>query len=143
MEKELKKYTCNVGDRIVCFHIGRGGRFFNGGHKSYNSHVTCLQDCFGKGTIISEDEEGNELPEEQWQLIDSGDNIILTGRAEISSETGVLDWDGEYDTDIVKHLCDCTDDEYQILLDTKENGDWIDADIVHYAAYSLGLDGDL
>ncbi len=136
----LQKTMEMIGERIVCFHIGRGGRFFNAGHKSYNSHITCLQDCFGDGMVISEDEEGNELPEEQWQLVDGAGRAVLTGRTEIDSETGVLDWDGEYDTDIVKHLYDCTDEEYQILMETKEHGEWIDEDIVRYAAYSLGFE---
>lgn len=123
----------------VCFHIGRGGRFFNAGYKTFNPHVTTLRDCFGDAIIISEDENGNELPGSSWQLIDSGGNIILAGRDEIESATGVLDWDGEYDTDIVKPISDCTDEEYQLILDAANDGEYVDGDVLDYACEALGL----
>lgn len=122
----------------VRFHIGRGGRFYNGGHKTYEGTVDSLADCFGEAFIISEDENGNALPDSEWQLIDGGGNVILSGRDEIESETGVLDWDGEYDTDIVRHISECDDDEYQLILDTAERGEYVDKDVLAYACSALG-----
>lgn len=67
----------------VHFHVGRGGRFHNGGHKTYVGTVDSLADCFGDAFIISEDENGNALPDKDWRLIDRGGNVILSGRDEI------------------------------------------------------------
>ena len=89
-------------DLKVRFHIGRGGRFNNAGHKTYVGTVNELSDCFGDFIVISEDENGKTLPDSEWKLVDSGRNVILSGRDEIESETGIRDWDGEYDTDIVR-----------------------------------------
>ncbi len=126
-------------NKNVCFHIGRGGRFHNAGHKTFNPYTTRIQDCFGEADIISEDEEGRELPADQWQLIDGGGDVILAGRDEIESETGTLDWDGEYDTDIVKPVSDCTDGEYALILKAWSEYELsVDEDVVRYAAVATG-----
>lgn len=123
----------------VRFHIGRGGRFHNAGYKTYQGTVDSLADCFGDSIILSEDENGAPLPDSEWQLIDGGGNAILTGRDEIESETGVLDWDGEYDTDIVRHISECDDDEYQMILDAAERGEYVDEIALAYACSALGM----
>lgn len=56
----------------VRFHIGRGGQFHNACHKTYVGTVNDLSDCFGDSIVISEDENGNPLPDSEWQLVDSG-----------------------------------------------------------------------
>ena len=117
----------------VRFHIGRGGRFHNAGHKTYVGTVNGLSDCFGESFIISEDENGKTLPDSEWRLVDGGGNVILSGRDEIESETGILDWDGEYDTDIVRHLSECDDDEYQLILDAAERGEYVEKAVLAYA----------
>ena len=120
----------------VRFHIGRGGRFHNAGHKTYVGTVNGLSDCFDESTmIISEDENGKPLPDSEWQLVDGG--VILSGRDEIESETGILDWDGEYDTDIVRHLSECDDDEYQLILDAAERGEYVEKAVLAYACSAL------
>ena len=122
----------------VRFHIGRGGRFHNAGHKTYVGTVNGLSDCFGESTmLISEDENGKPLPDSEWQLVDGGGNVILTGRDEIESETGILDWDGEYDTDIVRHLSECDGDEYQLILDAAERGEYVEKVVLAYACSAL------
>ena len=122
----------------VRFHIGRGGRFNNAGHKTYICSVNGLSDCFGESIVISEDENGHPLPDSEWQLVDGGGNVILTGRDEIESETGIIDWDGEYDTDIVRKLSECDDDEYQMILDTEERGAYVEKDVLAYVCSALG-----
>lgn len=125
-------------DMKVRFHIGRGGQFHNAGYKTYEGTVNGLSDCFGESSIIDMDDNGDKLPDNKWQLIDSGGNVILTGRDEIESETGILDWDGEYDTDIVRYLEDCYDDEYQLILDTAEHGGHVEEPVLAYACHALG-----
>ena len=122
----------------VRFHIGRGGQFNNAGHKTYVGTVNDLSDCFGDSIVISEDEHGKTLPDSEWKLVDSGSNVILSGRDEIESETGILDWDGEYDTDIVRKLSECDDEEYQLILDTAERGGHVEEPVLAYACHELG-----
>lgn len=121
----------------VRFHIGRGGRFNNAGHKTYVGTVKDLSDCFGDSFLISEDENGKVLPDSEWRLVDGGGNVILSGRDEIESDTGILDWDGEYNTDIVRHLSECDDDEYQMILDTAERGEYVEKVVLAYACSAL------
>lgn len=122
----------------VRFHIGRGGQFHNAGQKTYVGTVNDLSDCFGDSIVFSEDENGDKLPDSEWQLVDGGGNVILSGRDEIESDTGILDWDGEYDTDIVRYLEDCDDDEYQLILDTAERGGHVEEPVLAYACHALG-----
>ena len=121
----------------VRFHIGRGGHFHNAGHKTYVGTVNDLSDCFGDSFLISEDENGKTLPDSEWRLEDGGGNVILSGRDEIESDTGILDWDGEYDTDIVRHLSECDDDEYQLILDAAERGEYVEKVVLAYACSAL------
>ena len=121
----------------VRFHIGRGGQFHNAGYKTYVGTVNDLSDCFGDSIVFSEDENGKPLPDSDWKLVDGGGNVILTGRNEIERETGILDWDGEYDTDIVRHLSECDDDEYQLILDAAERGAYVEKDVLAYACSAL------
>lgn len=121
----------------VRFHIGRGGHFNNAGHKTYVGTVNDLSDCFGDSFVISEDENGKALPDSEWRLVDGGGNVILSGRDEIESDTGILDWDGEYNTDIVRHLSECDDDEYQLILDTAERGEYVGKAVLAYVCSAL------
>ena len=121
----------------VRFHIGRGGRFNNAGHKTYVGTVKDLSACFGDSFLISEDENGKTLPDSEWRLVDGGSNVILSGRDEIESDTGILDWDGEYNTDIVRHLSECDDDEYQLILDTAERGEYVEKAVLAYVCSAL------
>ena len=132
-------YSEAAQNTLVRFHIGRGGHFHNAGHKTYEGTVNSLADCFGDSFIISEDENGHALPDSEWQLIDGGGNVILTGRDEIESDTGILDWDGEYDTDIVCHISECDDDEFQMILDAAERGEYVEEVPLAYACSALGL----
>lgn len=131
----MNESTC-----IVAFHIGRGGRFYNPGHKTFMQHISQLSDCFSDGCIISqEDEEGNPLPDEQWQLIDGGGNVILEGRDNIESDTGVLDWDGDYDTDVVKYLSECSESEIDIIYQAYLDDEYMDEELKDYICTQKGM----
>lgn len=106
---------------IVCFHVGRGGYHNNPGYKSFNPYVHSIQDLFEYGFLNCEDEDGNELPGDEWTLTDQGGNIILEGRQEIESPVGILEWDTIYDTDIVKYIEDCTDEEIELIMKAYQN----------------------
>jgi hypothetical protein len=107
---------------VVMFHIGRGGRFNNGGHKTFKGvqDLTWPDYC----TVIDSDEDGNPLPDEDWTLIeDACRSVLLEGKEAIESRTGKLDYDGEYDSDVFKYIGDCSDDELQLLKQAIDNHD--------------------
>lgn len=132
--------TCmNAENILVRFHIGRGGHFNNQGHEIYVGTVKELADCFGNAMVIDQDENGTRLPDDDWQLIDDGGNVILSGREQIESPTGVLDWDGQYDTDVVKYLSECSDDEYQIIINAFNDGEYVEEDVIDYACSAMDM----
>ncbi len=124
---------------LVHFHIGRGGRFFNSGFKTYVGTVRGLFDCFGEAIVVSEDEDGKVLPDDKWMLIDGGGDEILTGREEIEAPVGILDWDGDYDTDIVRYLSECSDEECQLIIDAYNAGECVDEKTIDYACTVMGV----
>lgn len=129
----------NAQNVLVHFHIGRGGRFYNSGHKTYVATVDSLSDCFGDADVISTDVEGNALPDKDWQLIDSGGNVRLEGREEIEAATGVLDWDGDYDTDIVRYISECSDEEYRLIIDAYNDYEYVDDNVIDYACTAIDV----
>ena len=127
---------------IVCFHVGRGGYHHNPGYKTYNPYIKTLQAIIyscNNAFINCEDEDGNVLPDAEWTLTDQGGNIILEGRQEIESPVGVLEWDTIYDTDIVRYIEDCTDDEIEILYNELANYKYMDYDVADYVCRKKGM----
>ena len=87
------------------FHIGRGGQFNNPGTVTFRCECD-LQDLIARRSdicsIINEDEDGDILPDSEWKLIqDASGCTLIEGREAIEAKTGVLDFDGQYDTDYV------------------------------------------
>lgn len=102
----------------VSFHIGRGGRFHNPGHLTFRGEEDfqyLIAECSDSCIIISEDVDGNTLPDEDWTLEDHGGNVILQGRSEIDARTGRLEWDGEYDTDYTTTADELSDEEIEAI----------------------------
>ncbi len=111
---------------LVAFHIGRGGRFHNGGHYTYMDDVS---DFFDLLTLRSEylfwhdtDENGKPLPPEEQYIVDGAGNQLLTYE-EANQSTGILDFDGEYDTDIVCSLYNCPSAAEEALLKAFKDGE--------------------
>lgn len=99
---------------LVTFHIGRGGRFHNSGHRTVIGYGRTLQDYIKEYHLIDIDENNKELPIEEHTLTDGVGNILMKGE-EIYQETGCIDVDGDYDTTIVRYMKDCTDSELQTI----------------------------
>ena len=108
--KTIAQIYAACDGKNVCFHIGRGGHFHNAGYKTFNPNVTRLQECFDEAMIIDQDEDGNELPADQWQLVDGGGNVILTGRGELRYYD-FMERDIERVMDAVSNECWLDDDE--------------------------------
>ena len=117
---------------IVCFHVGTDGYNNKPGHKTYCSCVKNLQEFlhYNNAFINCEDEDGNPLPDNEWTLTDQGGNIILEGRQEIESPVGILEWDTIYDTDIVKYIEDCTDEEIKLIIEAFRNWEMENEDLI-------------
>ena len=122
---------------IVSFHVGRGGYHNNPGYKSFNPYVHSIQDLFEDGFLNCEDEDGNTLPDEEWTLTDQGGNIILEGSKEIESPVGILEWDTIYDTDIVKYIEDCTEEEIELIMKAYQNHEIENNDLIELIDNSI------
>lgn len=127
---------------FACFHIGRGGRYGNPGHKEYLPYVRDFQDLLNRESenlyYVTEDENGNVLPDDQWRTLDGAGETVVEGREAMEAKTGILDYDGKSDTYIVKNINDCDGDELQLIVDTDEQGVCVDRDILAYALDELG-----
>lgn len=127
---------------FVCFHIGRGGRYGNPGHKEYLPYVRDFQDLLNRELEnlydVTEDENGNVLPDDQWHIKNWASETVVEGRVAMEAKTGKLDYDGKSDTYIVKNINDCDEDELQLIIDTDEQGEYVDSDVLAYALNELG-----
>lgn len=98
---------------IVAFHIGRGGRFYNAGHKTFLGELNFsdLQMLNADNIFYRDrDERGRFIKTEIYDgaghFVSDDDPKGLIGR---------LDFDGDFDTDYCKYIEDCTDEELQII----------------------------
>ena len=108
---------------FVRFHVGRGGRFHNQGHLSFvneDNFQDLIRACGDK--LLDKTSEYDEvtdtekeIPEDEWNYHDCGGKILVEGREAMESNTGTLEWDGLYDTDIVTTTEDLSDAELECL----------------------------
>lgn len=98
---------------VVAFHIGRGGRHGNGGHVTYDESVKCLQDLVRDTDFV--DCEADGKPECAWEWKEDNGQVLLRGRDAIERETGYISRDGIYDSDVLKYIEECNDDEMILL----------------------------
>lgn len=130
---------------FVCFHVGRGGRFGNPGHKEYLPYVRDFQDLLSRESEnlydVTEDENGNVLPDDQWHIENWASETVVEGRVAMEAKTGKLDYDGKSDTYIVKNIFDCDEDELQLIVDDFErvNPPMDPTEAQRYAMQELGL----
>lgn len=130
---------------FVCFHICRGGRYGNPGHKEYLPYVRDFQDLLSRESEnlydVTEDENGNVLPDDQWHIENWASETVVEGRVAMEAKTGKLDYDGKSDTYIVKNIFDCDEDELQLIVDDFErvNPPMAPTEAQRYAMQELGL----
>lgn len=119
-----------------------GGRYGNPGHKEYLPYVRDFQDLLNRELEnlydVTEDENGNVLPDDQWHIENWASETVVEGRVAMEAKTGKLDYDGKSDTYIVKNINDCDEDELQLIIDTDEQGEYVDSDVLAYALNELG-----
>ena len=126
--------------RIV-FHIGRGGRFHNAGHKYYSFCMDTLDELleYTGCSLKTKDEEGKSLPDDEWAIIDECEEEVLKGREAIESDCIKIDIDGDFDTYIIKPLEECDDEEISILADEYFDNTFLEDDDIEFNYGLLGL----
>ncbi len=130
----------------VSFHIGRGGHFGNQGYLSFTGEEDfqdlirrCSDVCLIVDTAIDENDVEYELPEDKWHLDDLGSNVILEGRDKIEALTGILDWDGDYNTDYVTTTDNLSEKELDVLYKAYLDEEWISEDLKDEICNQMGL----
>lgn len=107
------KKTTFTAETIVAFHIGRGGRFYNGGHLTFLGEGKIsdyTEDCFAP--VMVDENSNSDLPEliddnsPEAEWTDCNGNSVGLTNAEYQSGIGRIDMDGEYDTTYTMRLGD-------------------------------------
>ena len=129
---------------LACFHIGRGGRFNNQGYKTYRNDIEDFQELLryyaDELFEYTEDEDGNQLPNKECCIKDCNGNVLVQGLEAMTSETGRLDFDGDYDTTYVKDIDHCTDSELYAIIDAYKGGERVDEELLEYACDATGYE---
>jgi hypothetical protein len=92
----------------LTFHIGRGGKFFNAGHLTFIGAYDfqwVIDHAVNDGKVLL---EGNRIETETGR-------VLLDGEDAVNAKTGVLDFDGEYDTDYTTTADDLTEREKEAV----------------------------
>jgi hypothetical protein len=134
---------------IVAFHIGRGGHFYNQGHKTFlgereigeftedlflnYENETRLWEEHGKedeifDLVYNEDFEAlaakyDIYPQDLGEKVyfDGSGNPVGLTKKEVDSGIGRIDIDGDYDTTYTQYLSDCDEREIEII---KKSDHW-------------------
>lgn len=109
----------------LSFHVGRGGHFNNPGHITFlgeGDFQDLIRRCSDYLILVDTDEDGKDLPDDEVKLLDNAGNEMLQGRKAIDSKTGILEFDGDYNTSYVTMFDVLTDQETDILWDHYVNG---------------------
>jgi len=102
----------------VAFHIGRGGRFYNSGHKEFlgEMDISKLINIYDDSRPMfyhDRDEKGKFC--HPYYADQNGNHLIDV--KDVESGVGELNFDNDYDTFIVKHIEDCTEYEIDLIRD--------------------------
>lgn len=130
----------------ISFHIGRGGSFNNQGHLSFSGEEDfqdlirrCSDKCLIVDTTIDENNNEIQLPDNKWHLDDLGSNVILEGRDKIEALTGILDWDGDYNTDYVTTTDNLSQKELDTLYKAYLAEEWMSDELKDEICSKMGL----
>ena len=152
----MTNYSNTTEDTLITFHIGRGGHFYNAGHKKYVDQDRSINfytndlfvdfenreklvrqagDRYNLVELLNEAISDNKAFE---RLVKWGfelgkmiyvDNCGPVGLDVDNDSTGVIDIDGQYDTTIVKRLKDCSESELKLI---NESSNYVSSDVKAY-----------
>ena len=103
---------------IVAFHVGRGGRFNNAGHKTFigEKNFQDLIDLNFEHLFVQNRVNGKFS---KPYLTDLNGTIIVDSD-DINNEVGFLEFDTIYDSDYCKYIEDCSDEELLVIANSDE-----------------------
>lgn len=107
----MKNQTKNSKKTIVKFHIGRGGRFNNPGHKTFLG-------CEG----IGESPEFEDLfynKKEDFYYMSTGELYDSLTSEDVDSGIGIININHDYDTIYTKYIDNC--DEFELAAIAEED----------------------
>jgi hypothetical protein len=108
---------------IVHFHTGRGGRFNNAGHTTFCGTKTIgevlqIADQSGQWNFYRDrDAKGRFCA--PYYADHNGRELISAN--DVESGVGIIDWDGDYDTDVCMLLSECSEAE---LIKIAASNEW-------------------
>lgn len=111
---------------IVAFHIGRGGRYYNAGHRTFLGEKKIGDFIYDLFLNEDEDDENYE------QFYDSSGNYVGLTKSEVELGIGNINIDNAYDTTYTRYIEDCSDEEIEIIC---RNDDYKSIEIVEYLKY--------
>lgn len=101
---------------IVAFHIGRGGRFYNPGHITYEGEHDASY--ISQHLYFPTKKNGDEIITGNKEMLDLNNNGVGATVSEYNRGIGTYDLDGTYDTWIFKKIKDLDDEEIAIIAQT-------------------------
>lgn len=137
----------NTEKIYLSFKVGRGGHFHNPGHVTFLGEFDfqeLINRCSDSLIIINtawnkENDKETTLPDSEWKLLDTGNNVILEGRDAIEAKTGVLDFDGDYDKYYTINLEDvCNEKEWNAIREAfKDNWSGMSSELRSAAIFDI------
>lgn len=156
-----------IENRIVAFHIGRGGRFNNQGFLRFigekkigefidhlferheglgklrdaigdrENIVEKFEDCIGNNDFTFFEKLGFDLGEKVY--FDCNGNEVGLSEADVQSGIGFINEDNDYDSTYTCYLKDCGSEELKLILNYSG---WVDSDILDYCKENLGTENE-
>lgn len=131
---DTKSFETYAANTIVAFHIGRGGRFHNGGHVTYLG-----QEKIGKYIydLFLNDEENDE---NRGQYYDGGGHYVGLSVEDVASGIGYINVDNDYDSTYCQKLADCTEIEMQLIYNEEKDKYYPDDEMLAYLRWYLDIE---
>lgn len=123
-------------NKIMYFHIGRGGSYNNAGHmtfcgqKDINEVLDLAEGNRQHSYLNNRDENGRFI---KPAFYDQNGTFLIT-KEDADTGCGSIEWDTIYDADICLKLEDCSDEQLMLIYETTE---YIDEDVRDWAKQTL------
>lgn len=123
---------------IVAFHTGRGGRFYNPGHRTFIGEQN-FQDLISLNSNNLFEQNRDEKGRFCSPYLTDCSGKVVVEPGHIKDEIGCLDFDGVYDTDGCCYIEDCTEDDLRMIFDS---GEWVSFELRDYLKNFFEQSGD-
>lgn len=115
--KNLINYSANT---ILCFHVGRGGRFHNPGHRTFEGTKKITETGDFSNLFPPKYKNGNDdlrSLKAEWRD-ETGNSVELTNEM-VKVGIGTINIDNDYDTTYTVYLKDLSEDEIEAIISAK------------------------